>query len=171
VQHWLANHDIKARISIIWLPMLESDDRPAAESARTMFERDARVVQFWDPERLAGTRWSVEYQVAHGRAALDSLPPEDEIRARIEAWVQAPAGLVMWDVAYFYRRGMRWRDRVPAPIAWTKQVGFWGTVPDSISASIPNESTGEFWCHRRPHAVVESDWFSEFASGMTIAIP
>jgi len=169
VQHWLAANPSQARISVVWEPMLPSDDRVAAEAAVSMFQ-DPRVVQFWDPERRAGAKWSVEFQVDHARAALDSLAPDSEMRPRVEAWVQAPANIVMWDVAYFYRRGVRWRDRIPAPIAWTKQMGFWGTDDDSAGAAAVLDSnlvTGQFWCDRRAHGVVESDWFREFAGGMS----
>ena len=168
--HWLATNSTPARVDVIWLPMLESDDRAAAVAAMNMF-RDARVVQFWDPDRHVGTRWSVEFQVAHGRALLDSLPPDVAMRPDVEAWVASPASQVMWDVAYFYPRGERWRVRIPAPIAWTKQIGFWAEEDSLGSAPSADLVTGRFWCDRRPQGSVESDWFREFAHGMSRITP
>jgi len=133
VLDWLEHNPTPASLAIVWLPMLPLDDAAAACSSATRFH-DARVVQFWDPERLAGKQWSVDFQVAQARAALDSLPADHPYRAAVQEWIADPPSVPMWDAAYFYPQGVRWGRRIPKPTAWTKQLGFWGVAADSESA-------------------------------------
>lgn len=150
--------------------MLPTDNAAAACSSATMF-RDPRVTQFWDPGQLTGVAWSTEFQAAFAPAPLDSLPRDHSLRAYFERWVADPATRPAWDVAYFYRTGTRWRDHVPKPAAWTKQVGFWGTDEPTDSTAAERPPTGMFWIDRRPAKPIESDWIEEFASGMNRVLP
>jgi len=165
VLHWLENDSRAASLSIVWLPMLSSDNAAAACSSATLFH-DRRVAQFWDPARLTGVAWSREFQAALVPVLLDSLAGDDRMRPYLEQWVADPTSRPSWDVAYFYRRGMRWRDHVPRPEGWTKQVGFWGVEEVADSTSAARLITGEFWTDRRPGQTIDSDWIEEYASGM-----
>lgn len=81
---------------VVWIPMLDSDERPAAVEASAMF-RAARVPQFWDGTRRLGEEV--------GRS------------------VGAP-GWTAWDIYLFYDRGARWTDAgLPGPAAWLAQAG------------------------------------------------
>ena len=171
-------------MAIVWLPMLPGDDAAAASSMATRFH-DKRVAQFWDPARLSGKQWSIDFQVEVARAALDSLPADHPYRPIVERWIEDPASVPMWDVAYFYPPGVRWSGRIPKPAAWTKQMGFWGpagnntaggvvdttdTVTGSDSPPSPESeathTTGDFWNDTSPTHSTESDWVLEFASGI-----
>jgi hypothetical protein len=184
VQNWLEREPGPASVAIVWLPMLPGDDAAAALSMTTSFH-DKRVVQFWDPGRLSGKQWSIDFQVEVARAALDSLPADHPYRTIVERWVADPASVPMWDVAYFYPPDVRWKDKIPMPSAWTKQMGFWGPPGNNISGgvadttdtatgsdSLPSpesgapHATGRFWNHTSPTHAMESDWGLEFASGM-----
>jgi hypothetical protein len=125
VLDWLERETEPASIAIVWLPMLPGDDAAAARSMAASFH-DKRVAQFWDPGRLSGKQWSVDFQVGVARAGLDSLPPDHPYRPVVERWVADPASVPMWDVAYFYAPGVRWSGRIPPPTSWSKQMGFWG---------------------------------------------
>ena len=81
---------------IAWIPMLDSDERPAAVQASAMF-RAARVPQFWDGTRRLGV------EVARS--------------------VGAP-GWTAWDIYLFHEPGAEWTDAgLPPPAAWLAQAG------------------------------------------------
>ena len=145
--------------------MMPTDNATTARSSAALFQ-DRRVAQFWDPARLTGAAWSTEFQAALVPVLLDSLPDDHGMRSYLERWIADPTTRPSWDVAYFYRPGMKWRDQVPSPVGWTKQVGFWGVEEAADSASVARLATGEFWTDRRPGQPIESDWIEEFALGM-----
>ena len=173
---WLASTPAPAGVTIVWLPMIPTDSAAEACSSAAHFD-DPRVVQFWDPDRLTGRSWSVDFQAPIARAMLDSV--DSEYRPFVERWIADPASQPMWDVAYFYAPNVRWRDRVPAPIAWTKQLGFWGVEEEADSTAVdpgvaPSEAdpvTGQFWTDRKPGGLLPSDWIREFARGMARVAP
>jgi hypothetical protein len=81
---------------IAWIPMLDSDERPAAVEASAMF-RASRVPQLWDGARRLG--------VEVGRS------------------VGAP-GWTAWDIYLFYEPGAEWTEAgLPRPAAWLAQAG------------------------------------------------
>jgi hypothetical protein len=80
---------------VVWIPMLDSDERPAAVEVSAMF-RDA-VPQFWDGAQLLGK------EVARSVGA--------------PSWVA-------WDVYLFYGPGAEWTDAgLPPPAAALAQAG------------------------------------------------
>ena len=81
---------------IAWIPMLDSDERPAAVEVSAMF-RAARVPQLWDGARRLG--------------------------AEVGRSVGAP-GWTAWDIYLFYDPGAEWTDAgMPPPSAWLAQAG------------------------------------------------
>ena len=82
-------------LSVVWTPMLPDDSRDAAVRASAMFD-DARMRQYYDPERLAG------------RAVAASLGGDDH---------------VAWDIYLFYAPGRRWDAAQSQPVAWAHQLG------------------------------------------------
>ena len=81
---------------IVWIPMLDSDERPAADEASAMFA-DSAVPQFWDGTQLLGK------EVARS--------------VGVPEWVA-------WDVYLFYGPGAEWTDAgLPPPAAALAQSG------------------------------------------------
>ena len=178
VLRWLDDDAREASLSVVWLPMLPTDNAAAACSSATMF-RDPRVKQFWDPDRLSGLTWSAEFQAAEAKALLDSMPPDHGMREFVEMWIDNPSIYPVWDVAYFFAPEIRWGDHVPTPSSWTKQVGFWGgsdddtpnaeadsTATSNTEPAMPDMTTGDFWTSRRSWDTIESDWYREIRLGM-----
>lgn len=65
---------------VAWIPMLDSDERPAAEAMTSTFA-DKLVPQFWDGERLLGKEVSRSLGVDATHASWDIYlfyPPEAE---------------------------------------------------------------------------------------------
>ena len=92
---------------VVWIPMLDGDELPAAREASARFA-DRDVSQYWDGAQLLGKH------VARGLGAPD--------------WTA-------WDIYLFYPPGARWGDAgPPAPAAALAQVagvvvGAPGTLP------------------------------------------
>jgi hypothetical protein len=65
---------------VVWIPMLDSDERPAADDISAMFA-DVAVPQFWDGEKKLGLEVSRSFGDEPDRAAWDVYlfyPPEAE---------------------------------------------------------------------------------------------
>jgi len=92
---------------IVWIPMLDGDELPAAEKASEQF-RDLSFPQFWDGDQKLGK------EVARSLGA--------------PAWTA-------WDIYLFYPPGAEWADQgLPPPEAVLAQaggvvVGAPGTLP------------------------------------------
>jgi len=110
---------------IVWIPMLDSDERAAVDDASALF-RDAGLPQFWDGEQRLGV------EVARS--------------------VGAP-GWVAWDVYLFYRPGAEWTDAgLPPPAAALAQasngrgggvIAATGTLPPrGDQAGVPDRLAG-----------------------------
>jgi hypothetical protein len=109
------------RPMIIWIPMVDGDDLPAAGEASERF-RDASASQFWDGDERFGK------EVGRSIGA-----PE---------WTA-------WDIYLFYPPGAVWADQgLPAPEAALAQaggvvVGTTGTLPPVANqARLPKRMTG-----------------------------
>ncbi len=92
--------DVKARVFVVWLPVLLTDRVPWRPTRRPM--TDPRVVQFWDPSRDVSERY----------LALARAHPE-----WLEDWErEALAGpdALVWDVVMVWPPGAQWDD-LPAP--------------------------------------------------------
>jgi hypothetical protein len=90
------------RVLVVWLPVLESDVGPPADSARRPL-RDPRVTEFWDPDRRVSPRMI------------------DRAMRLVRAKGQEPdfdADVIAWDVAMFFPAGTAWEDPFPTP-AWS----------------------------------------------------
>ncbi len=81
--------DDRLRAYIVWLPMLDSDIRAAAEERSGEFS-DERLTYFWDGERLAGKLW---------QRVLD-FPG------------------IAWDVYFLYGPEAKWENDPPVPDFW-----------------------------------------------------
>lgn len=85
--------DERLRASIVWLPILASDNRASAEQRSGEFA-DQRVTYFWDGDRLTGQAW----QRALGLSGL------------------------AWDIYFLYGGQARWDTEPPIPDFWMHQL-------------------------------------------------
>jgi hypothetical protein len=110
---------------IVWIPMLDSDERGAAGEASALFGH-AGLPQFWDGEQLLGV------EVARSVGA--------------PKWVA-------WDVYLFYRPGVEWTEAgLPPPAAALAQasnergggvIAVRGTLPPrGDQAGVPEHLAG-----------------------------
>jgi hypothetical protein len=71
------------RSIVVWIPMLDSDERSAADEISAVFA-DVPVPQFWDGKKLLGLEVSRSFGIEPSRAA--------------------------WDIYLFYPPGAAWTD-------------------------------------------------------------
>ncbi|MBI3818700.1 MAG: hypothetical protein HY286_08425 [Planctomycetes bacterium] len=140
--------------------MVGGDDSQSARAAAGQFG-DPRLSYFWDADRCSGVAWSVHYQKQFADLFVNSLPPKSDLRSRIKLWMEHPETQPMWDVAYFFKRGAKWSDPLPAPDAWTKQFGY-RNDPST------GESSGTFLRYNSIGALAPSTWTAEFEAGFDL---
>lgn len=89
--------DTDVSVSIIWIEMLPTDSRAAAENMAASIH-DSRVVHYFDPRgaRLAGDAFA-------------------------EGIIRDGAGPA-WDVYFFYDKNAEWHDAPPRPAEWWHQL-------------------------------------------------
>ncbi|MSP61548.1 MAG: hypothetical protein EXR72_14660 [Myxococcales bacterium] len=90
------------RVYIVWVPILDRDDRSAAQQATPMLD-DRRATQFFDGSG----------QLARSLGAVLAIPPRAEESARTG---------IAWDVYLAYPRGARFGDGPPLPSLWMHQL-------------------------------------------------
>lgn len=138
--------------------MLPHDNEEAAHAQSGMFS-GPRVVQFWDPKKLAGIAFSGEVFPRWAKDAASSLPPGhflvNALRSRADA---PPEQRPLWDIAFFYKKGTEWQDSPPTPAHWMKQIAYLGKQEDG--------TTGLFWQNTFAMEPTASDWFNEITTGM-----
>lgn len=136
-------------VIIVWMPMVETDSQSAAFKASAMFT-DARVTQFYDPERVIGLDYARGAFANCLRDALSVLPKEDELRGLVERWNQLELrGRALWDAVLFYPAGVEWAAAAPAPTRWAKQVMYF-EGGDGITGTFFRDD-----CKKLP---IDSDW-------------
>ena len=90
--------DTDLRVIIVWEPILKPDGYPSDETRRRV--TDNRTRHFWDPERSVGKMLLPVLQADHeGFIGKESLMKKDPV----------------WDMAGYYRAGVRWDDVLPSP--------------------------------------------------------
>jgi hypothetical protein len=85
--------DKNVRAYIVWLPMLESDNREQAERRSAEFA-DERLSYFWDGDQLTGAVWE---------QVLD-------------------LSCMAWDIYVIYGEDARWEQDPPVPEFWMHQL-------------------------------------------------
>src|SRR5262245_51639859 len=144
----------RAEVMIVWVTMLESDnEREARKAARSFDFPGAR--HFYDGERRVGGRLMAEQFPNAVRDALEILPHGHELRAMLESRKDLPPEkMPLWDAVLVFPPGVKWEDRSPSPIWWTKQTSF-------IGEEKPGEMTAVFWKKSTRQPPVKSDWYLE----------
>ncbi len=152
--------DTKLGVYVVWVPMIPTDSEAAARNAATMF-RDARVHQYYDPSRLAGTAYSKDLKPDQFRELLGSLANDDPLKQRIDEWfARSPVERPIWDAVYFFAEGAKWTDTLPAPSSWVKQIAYFGNPAGE-------EPSGLFFRHDATQPPSESDWHVEIRAAIT----
>jgi len=152
--------DADLAVTVVWVPTIASDDEAAAVRAAGMFQ-DERVTQFYDPARLSGTAWSRDLFALQARSALAGDTPTGLPVRWLETLARHPEKAPIWDVVFFYRKGIEWGEKVPAPTTWSKQTCF--------HAQDENGATGTFAVKSLAAQTSKSDWFHEVARGVEAA--
>ncbi|MGH8675719.1 MAG: hypothetical protein ACREVG_15590 [Burkholderiales bacterium] len=143
-------------LHVVWLPMVFGDDESAAKSTGKMYGRD-RVHQYYDGARLVGLAYRGEVFSNCLQDALSVMPKDHPLYAQLSECATT-SEVPLWDAVLFYPPGVEWKEQVPQPAAWSKQVGFIG--PDA------GEITGMFFRNDCKQLPTDSDWHDEVRNGM-----
>ena len=144
----------RAEVMIVWVAMLDSDNEHEARMAARRFDFPS-ARHFYDGERRIGARLMAEQFPTAVRDALEILPRDHELREMLESREDLPPEkMPMWDAVLIFPPGVKWEDRSPAPIWWTKQTSFSGEEK-------PGEMTAVFWKNSTRQLPVRSDWYLE----------
>jgi hypothetical protein len=151
-----------AEVLIVWVAMLETDnEREAWKSARRFDFPGVR--HFYDGGRQIGARLMAEQFPNAVRDALEILPGDHEMRETLEARKDLPPEkMPLWDAVLVFPPGVKWEERSPAPVWWTKQTSFSGEER-------PGEMTALFWKNSTRQLPVRSDWYLEAREAWRVA--
>jgi hypothetical protein len=144
----------QAKVLIVWTAMLESDNAREAQKAARQFDFEG-AHHFYDGQRRIGARLMAEQFPTAIADALEILPRDHELRERLTARKDLPPEETpMWDAVLVFPAGVKWEDRSPTPIWWTKQTAYSGEEK-------PGELTATFWKRSTRQLPVRSDWYLE----------
>jgi len=152
----------KVELLVVWLPMLDTDNEREARKAANRFHFMS-AHQFYDGSKQSSARLMAEQFPNAVREALEILPPDHPKRKQLEAQQDLqPEQVPLWDAILVFSPGVRWDDRTPAPVWWTRQIGFNGEGK-------PGELTGLFWKNGTHRLPVKSDWHLEAREALGVA--
>ena len=141
-------------VEVVWISMLPTDTEESARNSARMF-RDPRIRQFYDGDRRLGIAYVKDVFPDCIRDALTVLPADHELRPRLEEVAASPdQEFALWDAVFAYPPDSEWRESVPRPSSWSKQMAFWGPGEDG-------GPTGTFWRNDCAQLPVKSDWAVE----------
>jgi hypothetical protein len=147
-------------VHVIWLPMVLGDDEAAARSTGKLY-RHGRVQQYYDGDRVVGLAYVRDVFPHCLEDALSVMPKDHPLYAPMSERSSTARGSgPLWDAVLFYPAGVEWKDRAPAPAAWSKQVGFVG--PEAAPL------TGSFFRNDCKMSPTDSDWHDEVWNGMRV---
>ncbi|HJZ11832.1 MAG TPA: hypothetical protein VJ521_06770 [Acidobacteriota bacterium] len=85
--------DERLVVYVIWLPILRSDDRKAAD-ANAKESLQSRIFHYWDENRITGTSWQKKLGIP----------------------------VLAWDIYLLYQPTALWEDDIPSPDFWMHQL-------------------------------------------------
>lgn len=129
----------KVHASVVWIPMLESDNEAAARQSTGIIAR-ANASHFYDSAQAVG--WAYHRGTFHDmeRRAKVALPAGHWLS---DAWAEHGEDRPQWDLYMLYAPGVRWSEQgtaPPMPTAWIRHVGrngeagasvYWRDTPDT----------------------------------------
>jgi hypothetical protein len=88
---------------------------------------------------------------------------DHEMRETLEARKDLPpAKIPLWDAVLVLPPGVKWVERSPGPVWWTKQTGYSGEEK-------PDKITAVFWKNSTRQLPVLSDWYLEAREAWRVA--
>jgi outer membrane murein-binding lipoprotein Lpp len=151
-----------AKVLIVWVAMLETDNESEARKSARQFDISG-ARHFYDGRKQIGARLMAEQFPSAIRDALEILPRDDELRATLEARKDLPPEkMPLWDAVLVFPPGVKWDERSPTPVWWTKQTRF-------IGEERPGELTAMFWKNSTRQLPVRSDWYLEAREAWSVA--
>jgi len=121
VKQKLADHK-NLDVTIVWSPMMESDNEAAARDAERMF-KGTRVAQFYDPTRRVGLAFRRDVFPDAYQKVLTSLPAEHWLRTELIESGPDYSDQPEWDIYMFFDRGVKWADTPPRPFHFVRHMG------------------------------------------------
>lgn len=133
--------------------MVPGDSERAARRTGSMFP-PKRVSQYYDSERVVGSAFIRGPFRGCLDQALRATPANHPLHEALVEWSQSgQPEHPLWDAVLFYPPGIEWIDTAPAPLFWSKQVGFFG--------SDAGEVTGTFFRDGCDQPPIDSSWPAE----------
>lgn len=109
-------------VTIVWSPMMTSDNEAAAHGAAAMFD-SALVEQFYDPDRLVGTAFRRQVFPDAYKKAFASLPKDHWLREEMPQLKSRYETSPEWDIYMFFRPGLEWEEAAPRPTRFLRHLG------------------------------------------------
>lgn len=110
------------RVSIVWSPMLPSDDETAARVAAATFD-STHVEQFYDPDRRVGDVFRRRVFPDAYDKAFASLPADHWLREEMPALKSRYQMSPEWDIYMFFGPGLEWGEVPPLPTRFVRHLG------------------------------------------------
>jgi len=152
-----------AEVLIVWVAMLETDSEREARKSAQRFDFPG-VRHFYDGRKQIGARLMAEQFPNAIRDALEILPRDHELRETLEARKDLPPEkMPLWDAVLVFPPGVKWDERSPAPVWWTKQTSYSGEEK-------PGEITAVCWKNSTRQPPVRSDWYLEAREAWRVAL-
>lgn len=123
---------------IVWIPMLPSDNEPAARASATIFPAD-RARQFYDSRQAVGWGYARQTLAGFVERARTSLPEGHWLAPEFQN--RRDGERPQWDLYMLYAPGVRWTGEAPpVPTHWIRHLGrgedrristYWLDTPES----------------------------------------
>lgn len=124
--------DADIDVTIVWSPMLKKDDEEAARKSGKMFD-DARVTQFYDPERFIGYLFRFDVFPDGGDQMAASIATDHPFHEVIAQRAATERERPEWDIYMWFDSGVRWEEDAPRPTRFIRQVGHWEEDGKTVS--------------------------------------
>jgi hypothetical protein len=149
-------------VHVVWMPMVPGDDAAAARQTASMFA-GLGVHQYYDERKIVGLSYHRDVFPNCLQEALRGTPRDHPIYEQLKEWAKSPKEGPVWDAVLFYPSGIEWKDRVPTPKRWSKQIDFMGAGTGDV--------TGVFYRNDCGQPPTDSDWHRELRQAMNALSP
>jgi hypothetical protein len=144
----------KIDVTIVWAPMMESDDEASARASAEMFD-GTRTTQFYDPERLVGSAFREQVFPDAYQQALATLPEDHWLHDSLVEYGPAYGNRPEWDIYMFFDRDATWGKSAPRPFHFIRHLGRVVEKDD--------ERLSMMWIDSYSKPPVEAELFDEIA--------
>lgn len=130
VKQKLADHK-NLDVTIVWSPMMESDNEAAARDAERML-KGTRVTHYYDPGRRVGLAFRRDVFPDAFEHAMASLPADHWLKHEFAVRGPDYSGQPEWDIYMFFDRGVKWAATPPRPFHFIRHMGRIGENGESL---------------------------------------